>query len=110
MFSAGKKPLSMPMKTGHRLADGEPTVPIVTVSTARAGVTSIHAPTMKASPVRADVLMSGMMLPPLSVCAPHDRQARLRSNSIQTEPLPMRPLRDPDCGFFDHLLAVIRWE
>src|SRR4029077_16819810 len=69
MFSAAKKPLSMPMKTGHRLADGEPTVPIVTGSTARAGVTNIHALTRKASPVRADVLMTGMMVPPLSICA-----------------------------------------
>src|ERR1700741_4622674 len=69
MFSAAKNPLSMPMKTGHRLADGEPPVPIVTVSTAHAGATNIHALTTKASPVRADVLMTGMMAPPLSICA-----------------------------------------
>src|SRR3569832_2065544 len=40
MFSAVKKPLSMPMNSGHRLADGDPTVPMVTVSTARAGATN----------------------------------------------------------------------
>src|SRR5258708_13239619 len=30
----------MPMKTGHRLAEAEPTVPTITVSAARAGVTA----------------------------------------------------------------------
>jgi hypothetical protein len=31
----------MPMKTGQRFADGDPTVPIVTVSAARSGAAAI---------------------------------------------------------------------
>ena len=36
MFSAAKKPFLMPMNTGQRFAEAEPTVPIVTLSAARA--------------------------------------------------------------------------
>src|SRR6516225_3981553 len=50
------------MKSGHRLAEGEPTVPMVTVSAARTGESRSSAATSDASAARARFVIIGMMI------------------------------------------------
>src|SRR3984893_7016672 len=74
MFSAVKKPLSSPMKSGQRLAEGDPTVPTVTVSTARTGATDISVAATKPSAARPSVLIIYMVIPSISIA--HLRDVR----------------------------------
>ena len=62
IFSAVKKPLSIPMKSGQRLAEGDPTVPIVMVSTARAGATDISAAMANPNAARPNILIIAMII------------------------------------------------
>jgi hypothetical protein len=65
MFSAAKKPLSRPMKSGQRLPEGDPTVPTITVSSALARGIDIVVIRIKPSATRSSVLLIRMIIPPL---------------------------------------------
>src|SRR6516225_536698 len=56
-FSALKKPLSRPMKTGQRLAEGDPTVPTVTLSAAQAAPAHIGVASTSPSAARASIIV-----------------------------------------------------
>jgi hypothetical protein len=62
------------MNTGHRLAEGEPTVPMVTVSTAPTGATGINVATTKPSAARPSVLIVRMIISVSIMLRPNRRQ------------------------------------
>src|SRR5262249_24699423 len=74
MFSAAKKPLSSPMKSGQRLAEADPTVPMTTVSAARTGAAAISM--SKPASAHSSFRLSRMTTPPSLLSLP--RRSRRR--------------------------------
>jgi hypothetical protein len=60
------------MKSGQRLAEGDPTVPMMTVSTARTGATDINMSATKPSAARPSVSIIRMIHP---LCPLHAAQS-----------------------------------
>ena len=66
----------MPMNSGHRLAEGDPTVPMVTVSAARAGATDISVATANPSAARPNVRIIRMIILRVHSMRPNDSRPR----------------------------------